>query len=133
MDEADAGTQARPPSAMSRGPPAEAATYRDLLIFEERLKQSASRLRKRKRRWETLLLATIAAIVLLGYVHQFAPSGIALLDRLLTSTLLFLATSICLFFVSGLYSDRIVAATRCVRTSSLSACACACVCMRAFH
>jgi hypothetical protein len=34
-------------------PPSDAATYRDLLLFEERLKTNAARLRRRKRKYQS--------------------------------------------------------------------------------
>ncbi len=37
----------------SAAPSPDSQTFRDLLIFEERLKQSASRLQKRKRKYES--------------------------------------------------------------------------------
>jgi hypothetical protein len=39
--------------AHSPVPPMDSHTYRDLLIFEERLKQNASRLQKRKKKYES--------------------------------------------------------------------------------
>lgn len=112
MDAPSSAHEISASESMARGPPAEASTFRDLLIFEERLKQSASRLRKRKRRWATIFWTGISSILILAYIHLVVPPSIVFLDRLVTLVLLLLATSVCLFFASGLYSSRIVAAQR---------------------
>jgi len=115
-------------------PAPDAATYRDLLLFEERLKTNAATLNRRKRRYQ-LFLAQLMLIILfllsevvlqtnlLAIPYRFA------LMRLLpdvytdetpirvhpyfASGLLFVSvTTLVLFFASGMYSEKIGYANR---------------------
>ncbi|KAI0633941.1 hypothetical protein C8Q77DRAFT_1217309 [Trametes polyzona] len=117
-------------------PPNDAATYRDLLLFEERLKTNAASLHRRKRRYQLFLfqLLVIIAFLLCEVLLQTNFLGVPytwLLRRALpelypasrhgggdaeivrvhpyfASGLLFVAvTTLVLFFASGMYSEKI--------------------------
>ncbi|CAD6973219.1 unnamed protein product, partial [Tilletia controversa] len=110
-------------------PTANPAAFRDLLIFEERLKQAAARYTRRKRKYQTLLTFLLAATLTSAY-HAAASSphwtdraltppertyythadGAAMLRYYLwVGLFLFFSTTTFLFFASGLYSERIAA------------------------
>lgn len=65
-------------------PPANAAVYRDLLIFEERLKQNSARLKARKNKYQsmwrmsdTVFLALLCAVIMtLVYYVLYQPSQV---------------------------------------------------------
>ncbi|CAO3641394.1 unnamed protein product [Cunninghamella blakesleeana] len=83
-------------------------TYRDLVIFEERLRGNMVRLRKRKRKFEALL-GTL--LILLGYFFYavFVDPSKAFFNHLLnTIALLVAAGSLVFFYRSGMYSEKIV-------------------------
>ncbi|EOR00810.1 Sporulation-specific protein spo7 [Wallemia ichthyophaga EXF-994] len=93
-------------------PPPDQITYRELLRFEERLKQNATALRKRRRRYELFLLFLISTSGLLSWnvidkQNRQTYRGYAYMT-MLTITL----TTLILFFVSGVYSERITYANR---------------------
>ncbi|KOS12875.1 hypothetical protein Malapachy_0509 [Malassezia pachydermatis] len=48
------------------------AAFRDLLIFEERLKQNAARMKERKNKYQTFLIVLCLFIVWLTYLFLFA-------------------------------------------------------------
>ncbi|KAI0824484.1 hypothetical protein BC628DRAFT_414732 [Trametes gibbosa] len=124
---------ALPTPAGSFYPANDAATHRDLLLFEERLKTNAASLNRRKRRYQLFLLQLliIIAFLLCEVVLQTNLLGIPytwLLRRALpelypshggqarivrvhpyfASGLLFVAvTTLVLFFASGMYSEKI--------------------------
>lgn len=111
-------------------------TFRDLLIFEERLKQNAARLLRRKKKYQTFLALLLLAIAFFGYQVLFhehpAPlsrsslhgmrdrerdwedeaAKATLLRYFNVSILLVLATMLSLFFASGMYAERITAANK---------------------
>ncbi|KAH8833766.1 hypothetical protein DL96DRAFT_1490822 [Flagelloscypha sp. PMI_526] len=114
------------------------STYRDLLLFEERLKTNAASLQKRKNKYQffllqlllviTLLLAEVlfiqpagSSVIALPYAFVASrcfPDGYdsehpAVLDPYVSSGLLFVsATTLVLFFASGMYRDKIAYANR---------------------
>ncbi|KAH9886313.1 hypothetical protein C8Q73DRAFT_658621 [Cubamyces lactineus] len=119
-----------PPTASpSFHPPNDAATYRDLLLFEERLKTNAASLHRRKRRYQLFLLqllliiAFLLAEVLLNtnflgvpykwVLHQLLPDiyterSEVRVHPYFASGLLFVSvTTLVLFFASGMYSEKI--------------------------
>ncbi|KAI0759281.1 hypothetical protein BD413DRAFT_598302 [Trametes elegans] len=120
---------APPTPAGSFYPPNDAATYRDLLLFEERLKTNAASLNRRKHRYQFFLLQLllIIAFLLCEVLLQTNLLGLPykwLLCRLLpdiytadtevrvhpyfASGLLFVSvTTLVLFFASGMYSEKI--------------------------
>ncbi|KAF8633485.1 hypothetical protein AX15_001411 [Amanita polypyramis BW_CC] len=120
-------------------PQNDAATYRDLLLFEERLKSNALILQRRKARYQLFLLQLLAVIafLLLEVVflapedslliipykfllqrvlpHIYTPENEVALPPYIASGLLFVAiTSLVLFFASGMYTEKIAYANRCV-------------------
>ncbi|OSD00571.1 hypothetical protein PYCCODRAFT_1479037 [Trametes coccinea BRFM310] len=118
-----------PVPAGSFYPPNDVATYRDLLLFEERLKTNAASLNRRKRRYQLFLLQLliIIAFLLCEVVLQTNFLGVPykwILTQLLpdiytpetevrvhpyfASGLLFVSvTTLVLFFASGMYSEKI--------------------------
>ncbi|KAF8809447.1 hypothetical protein BYT27DRAFT_7187752 [Phlegmacium glaucopus] len=121
----------------SFSPPNDSATYKDLILFEERLKTNAANLQRRKSRYQLFLLQLLLVIVfLLSEVLLLPPSSSLLaipykiiLQRLLpdiytseteitlhpyfASGLLFVSvTTLVLFFASGMYSEKIAYANK---------------------
>ncbi|KAJ7030826.1 hypothetical protein C8F04DRAFT_714126 [Mycena alexandri] len=125
------------PSPMSSVyPQNDVATYRDLLLFEERLKTTAASLQRRKSRYQLFLFQLLLVIAFL-LTEVLLPPHISLLaipckmalQRLLpdiytedtkvrihpyfTTGLLFVSvTTLVLFFASGTYSDKIAYANK---------------------
>ncbi|KAF9242256.1 hypothetical protein BU15DRAFT_86853 [Melanogaster broomeanus] len=115
-------------------PPNDPATYRDLLLFEERLKTNAASLQRRKSRYQlflahlVLVIAFLSSEVLLQTAFLDVPYTYALRSILpdvyssvtsvkphpyFASGLLFVAvTTLLLFFASGMYSEKIAYANR---------------------
>ncbi|KAG0254973.1 hypothetical protein BG011_005415 [Mortierella polycephala] len=77
---------------------ASSVTYRDLLIFEERLKLNMFRLRKRQQKYEAFLGSLIAVIAYCTFATFYRPSQFFLL---LSCTTMFL------FFATGMYSEKL--------------------------
>ncbi|EJD42101.1 hypothetical protein AURDEDRAFT_138407 [Auricularia subglabra TFB-10046 SS5] len=103
-------------------PPADASTYRDLLLFEERLKTNAARLKRTKTRYQSflalliLVIAVLAAEVLLDLdfllfdstLRRFLPAF-----PYLEIVLLFVAvTTLVLFVATGTYTEKIAYANK---------------------
>jgi len=86
--------------------------YKDLLIFEERLKGNMNRLRKRRQRYEGLLGFLFIIILYFTYAVNIHPS----LDPAYhTFNQTFLATALTiliLFFATGLYKEKVAAASK---------------------
>ncbi|KAL4071838.1 hypothetical protein J3A83DRAFT_4236776 [Scleroderma citrinum] len=115
-------------------PPNDPATYRDLLLFEERLKTNAAALQRRKSRYQLFLINLVLAIVFLlsevllqtafldipyTYVlRSIFPDVYGKVDSVklhpyIPSGLLFVAvTALLLFFASGMYAEKIAYANR---------------------
>ncbi|KAI0686583.1 hypothetical protein C8Q76DRAFT_761539 [Earliella scabrosa] len=115
-------------------PPNDAATYRDLLLFEERLKTNAASLNRRKRRYQLFLLQLLLIIAFLlcevllqtnmlgipykWILHQVLPElypedAVVRVHPYFASGLLFVSvTTLVLFFASGMYSEKIGYANR---------------------
>ncbi|KAI5121602.1 hypothetical protein M0805_009473 [Coniferiporia weirii] len=123
-----------PPQRSSFHPPSENVVYRDLLLFEERLKTNASLLKRRKSRYQLFLVQLLAVMIFLTsevFLHtQFLalPYNVALrkafpedygrgqtveLHHYAAKGLLLVAvTTLVLFFASGLYGEKIAYANR---------------------
>ncbi|KAG5635012.1 hypothetical protein H0H81_012729 [Sphagnurus paluster] len=127
-----------PKSSGSSGfcPPNDVATYRDLLLFEERLKSNAATLQRRKARYQFFLAQLMLSIVFLLAEVLLPPESSllamaygALLHRLLphiyttdtrvdvhpyfpSGLLLVSVTTLVLFFASGMYSEKIAYANK---------------------
>ncbi|KAF9287095.1 hypothetical protein BGZ68_002248 [Mortierella alpina] len=82
-------------------------TYRDLLIFEERLKLNMIRLRKRQQKYEAFLGSLIAVIVYCAFVTFFRPSQAYSVQMLHKFFLLVSCTTLFLFFATGMYSEKL--------------------------
>ncbi|KAH9982971.1 hypothetical protein BGW80DRAFT_1434175 [Lactifluus volemus] len=115
-------------------PPNDQATYRDLLLFEERLKTNALILNRRKSRYQIFLAQLIFTIIFLlcevllntpflsiPYQHflrfalpkSYGPDVEVRLHPYVASGLLFVSvTTLLLFFATGLYSEKIGYANR---------------------
>ncbi|KAJ3904579.1 Spo7-like protein-domain-containing protein [Lentinula edodes] len=115
-------------------PPNDSTTYRDLILFEERLKSNAASLQKRKQRYQLFLVQLFTVITFLLYEVLVSPEASLLaipytwlLQRLglfpldlsttihpyLTTGLLFVSvTTLVLFFASGMYSEKIAYANK---------------------
>lgn len=93
-------------------PAGDPQTYRDLLIFEERLKQNAARLQKRRTKYQTFLVLLCAAIGSSSYYVFIKPAQWQPLHYLNVTVLLITATMLLLFFASGMYAERITAANK---------------------
>ncbi|KAF8307889.1 hypothetical protein DL93DRAFT_2159338 [Clavulina sp. PMI_390] len=113
-------------------PAADAATYRDLLLFEERLKTNAARLRRRKRKYQFLLIQLVVTIVILAcdailstnvilwplnqlirHIPYYAPqSDIIVPPYMIQSAFCIAVITLFLFYASGLYAEKIGYANR---------------------
>ncbi|GAA5925818.1 uncharacterized protein JCM15063_005128 [Sporobolomyces koalae] len=93
-------------------PPASRESYKDLLIFEERLKQNAERLQKQRRKYQGFLVSLVAVIAYLAYFVLLQPSIYSLVHYSNVACLLVAATTLVLFFATGMYSDKIAYAYR---------------------
>ncbi|KAI9452532.1 hypothetical protein BJY52DRAFT_1292135 [Lactarius psammicola] len=111
------------PSGSSFFPPNDQATYRDLLLFEERLKTNALTLNRRKSRYQCafhLLLTELLDKALCTHTSfrraipsVYGPDAEVHLPPYVASGLLFVSvTTLLLFFATGLYSEKIGYANR---------------------
>lgn len=101
-------------------PSADAATFRDLLIFEERLKQNAARLQARKRKYEILLFGFVTFILGLSHLVVVSPRSSIFLQYSLAAVLLICLTTLFLFFASGMHAERIRSANKFVPQANRS-------------
>ncbi|BGP55531.1 hypothetical protein JCM8202v2_003136 [Rhodotorula sphaerocarpa] len=88
-------------------PPANRDSFKDLLVFEERLKQNAQRLQKQRRKYEAFLFTLTGVIAYLGYYVFVLPSIYSLVHYSNVAMLLVAATTLVLFFATGMYSEKI--------------------------
>ncbi|CAO3633365.1 unnamed protein product [Mucor hiemalis] len=88
------------------------ATYRDLVIFEERLRGNMTRLLKRKRKYESLLVGLFVFLSYFFYAVFIDPSKVFMFHLLNTVALLFVAGGLVFFYRSGMYSEKIVYAQK---------------------
>ncbi|TDL20697.1 hypothetical protein BD410DRAFT_363681 [Rickenella mellea] len=123
-----------PPQKGSFFPAADASTYRDLLLFEERLKTNAASLYRRKARYQLFLVQLLAIIVFLLSEVLLQTSLLSLPYKFIlikalrhqhtrevdlrphpyfaTVLLTIAITTLVLFFASGLYAEKIGYANR---------------------
>lgn len=101
-------------------PAADAATFRDLLIFEERLKQNAARLQSRKRKYEILLFGFVTFILCLSHFVVISPRSSVFLQYSLAAVLMICLTTLFLFFASGMHAERIRSANKFVPQANRS-------------
>ncbi|KDQ54064.1 hypothetical protein JAAARDRAFT_38662 [Jaapia argillacea MUCL 33604] len=122
------------PSKRSFNPPNEQSTYRNLLLFEERLKTNASTLNRRKSRYQLFLIQLLIIIAFLlcevllqtdflSIPYRYTLSRVlpdiygdasnVRLHPYFASGLLFVSvTTLMLFFASGTYTEKIGYANR---------------------
>ncbi|KAL7424016.1 hypothetical protein Q5752_001601 [Cryptotrichosporon argae] len=99
--------QKRPTPNAPFHPAADTATFRDLLLFEERLKMNAEMLRRRRRRYSVFLWTFVFALVVMTYrLFVLPPSNIVLL-RGLQAAIAVVSITLALFFASGMYEEKI--------------------------
>ncbi|KAL1928293.1 hypothetical protein VTP01DRAFT_3209 [Rhizomucor pusillus] len=84
------------------------ATYRDLVIFEERLRGNMTRLQKRKRKYEAFLVIHFVLLVYFFYMVFLEPSKLFSVHVFNTAALLGVAGSLVFFYRSGMYSEKIL-------------------------
>ncbi|KAF8655731.1 hypothetical protein AX16_002968 [Volvariella volvacea WC 439] len=121
------------PPKGSFAPPNDRETYKDILMFEERLKTTAASLQQRKSRYQLFLAQLLVTITFLlaevllpprlsilsrGYTwalrHTLYPPDVqATVHPYFASGLLFVSvTTLVLFFASGMYSEKIAYANK---------------------
>ncbi|GFZ48356.1 hypothetical protein JCM24511_06104 [Saitozyma sp. JCM 24511] len=88
-------------------PPADTSTYRDLLLFEERLKMNAEMLRRRRRRYSIFLWSFVLAMVVMAHRLVLMPPQTLLLLRALQGSLAVVLITLALFFASGMYEEKV--------------------------
>ncbi|KAI8077589.1 Spo7-like protein-domain-containing protein [Thamnidium elegans] len=88
------------------------ATYRDLVIFEERLRGNMTRLVKRKRKYESLLVSLFIILTYFFYAVFLDPSKVFMFHLINTVALLAVAGGLVFFYRSGMYSEKIVYAQK---------------------
>ncbi|KAA1471965.1 hypothetical protein DENSPDRAFT_148486 [Dentipellis sp. KUC8613] len=130
------------PSKAPFFPSNDQATYRDLLLFEERLKTNAFQLNKRKSRYQIFMFQLIAVIIFLLCEVTLQTSFLSVPYRVLLrhtlpelygpetdvrlhpyvafGLLLVSVTTLVLFFASGMYSEKIGYANRYVTHANRS-------------
>ncbi|WWC65387.1 uncharacterized protein I303_108005 [Kwoniella dejecticola CBS 10117] len=98
---------ARPHPLAPYHPPADTATYRDLLLFEERLKSNAEMLKKRRQRYSVFLYTFIAVAIFMAYKLFITPPKSNLRMRALQASMAVVSVTLVLFFASGMYEEKI--------------------------
>ncbi|ODN78280.1 hypothetical protein L202_03927 [Cryptococcus amylolentus CBS 6039] len=88
-------------------PPTDTATYRDLLLFEERLKSNAEMLKRRRRRYMIFLWSFVAVLGCMGHKLVIHPPDNTLLLRALQASVAVVSITLVLFFASGMYEEKI--------------------------
>ncbi|KAL1918174.1 uncharacterized protein VTP21DRAFT_3440 [Calcarisporiella thermophila] len=82
-------------------------TYRDLVIFEERLKSNMRRLKKTRKQYEAFLGCLVLTIVYFTWMVFIDPSCNSFLHLLNKSALFCALGSMALFFTLGFYREKI--------------------------
>ncbi|WVO23339.1 uncharacterized protein IAS62_004689 [Cryptococcus decagattii] len=101
-------------------PPADTSTYRDLLLFEERLKSNAEMLRRRRRRYSIFLWSFLLILVGMGHMLFWRPPESILMLRALEASVAVVSITLVLFFASGMYEEKIRYATSYINHSNKS-------------
>ncbi|KAK4686421.1 hypothetical protein P7C73_g3712, partial [Tremellales sp. Uapishka_1] len=97
----------RPSSQAPFHPPSDMSTYRDLLLFEERLKTNAEMLRRRRRRYSFFLWSLVAVLMMMAYHLLVRPPTTLLALRALQGCVAVVFITLGLFFASGMYEEKI--------------------------
>lgn len=95
--------------------------YRDLLVFEERLKQNSARLHRQRKKYEAFLASLVASILVLAYWVALSPPKHKLVQFANLGLLLIGIVTLILFFATGVYSEKIAYAYKCVMDSAPTA------------
>ncbi|KAH9809050.1 Spo7-like protein-domain-containing protein [Melampsora americana] len=95
------------PSSSSFIPLNNKETFKDLLVFEERLKQNSERLQRQRIKYEAFLFSLIIVTILLAYKSFVAVSPYKLFHYSYVGLLLVAITTLILFFATGMYTDQI--------------------------
>ncbi|PKI82700.1 hypothetical protein MVES_003538 [Malassezia vespertilionis] len=101
-------------------PAANAAVFRDLLIFEERLKQNAARLGARKQKYQAFLYLLCTCILWAVYSLCYQPQDNVIIYYARLGLVSVCCTMVMLFFASGIYAGRITAANKFVPQANRS-------------
>ncbi|OXB37048.1 hypothetical protein J007_03154 [Cryptococcus neoformans] len=101
-------------------PPADTSTYRDLLLFEERLKSNAEMLRRRRRRYSIFMWSFLLVLVGMGHMLFWHPPESILMLRALEASVAVVSITLVLFFASGMYEEKIRYATSYINHSNKS-------------
>ncbi|CAO3670784.1 unnamed protein product [Umbelopsis vinacea] len=88
------------------------ATYRDLVIFEERLRGNMRRLQRRKKKYEAILVLFVVLIAYFAYAVFIHPSSISLLVIFNKLCLFGIVLLVFLFFWTGMYREKVVYAAK---------------------
>ncbi|KAI8875835.1 hypothetical protein K501DRAFT_263171 [Backusella circina FSU 941] len=88
------------------------ATFRDLVIFEERLRGNMTRLLKRKKKYQVLLVGLFLCLGYFFYAVFIDPSKVFMVHLMNTLALLSVAGGLVFFYKSGMYSEKIVYAQK---------------------
>ncbi|KAG2180191.1 hypothetical protein INT43_003980 [Umbelopsis isabellina] len=88
------------------------ATYRDLVIFEERLRGNMRRLQRRKTKYEAILGLFVTLGAYFAYAVFIHPSSISLLAMFNKISLLVFVMLVFLFFWTGMYREKVVYAAK---------------------
>ncbi|CAM0139409.1 hypothetical protein VKS41_004784 [Umbelopsis sp. WA50703] len=88
------------------------ATYRDLVIFEERLRGNMRRLQRRKTKYEAILGLFVALSAYFAYAVFIHPSSISLLTIFNKICLFVFVLLVFLFFWTGMYREKVVYAAK---------------------
>ncbi|MBW0524613.1 hypothetical protein O181_064328 [Austropuccinia psidii MF-1] len=88
-------------------PPANRQTFKDILVFEERLKQNSQRLQRQRLKYEAFLLTILIVSFILAYKTFISISPYKLIHYLYLALFLVSVTTLILFFVTGMYTDQI--------------------------
>ncbi|KAG0231295.1 hypothetical protein BGX31_005563 [Mortierella sp. GBA43] len=99
---------------------ASSGTYRDLLIFEERLKQNMIRLKKRQQKYEAFLGSLVLVIAYCAFATFYHPSQTYYIHLLHKFFLLLSATTLFLFFATGMYSEKLSYSSKVLRVFNMS-------------
>ncbi|WVQ79474.1 hypothetical protein IAT38_001573 [Cryptococcus sp. DSM 104549] len=97
----------RPSPTTPYHPPSDTATYRDLLLFEERLKSNAEMLKRRRQRYSIFLWSFVAILITMGHMLLFQPPENLLRMRALQASVAVVLITLVLFFASGMYEEKI--------------------------
>ncbi|KAF9359919.1 hypothetical protein BGX34_008065 [Mortierella sp. NVP85] len=98
---------------------ASSVRYRDLMMFEERLKQNMIRLKKRQQKYEAFLGSLVVVIAYCAFATFYHPSQTYYVHLLHKFFLLLSATTLFLFFATGMYSEKLGVSSKVLRVFNM--------------